>query len=156
MKDFDEITQKNKIARRDVYSMANENRPVDPKGKKEDPEIKTTALGGMVELFKANIGDTIAYFIMTIGLIVCFFEPFVGGIPVGFVMGLYFSKRVFFYTLQFRDFLIMEGIFRGFIIIASLVALAISAPGLALGIFLGAITRPIFGTAIHDKDPQDP
>ncbi len=134
--------------------MADENTSEEQnkKMKGEETEIKSTALGGMVEVFKANVGDTIAYIVMALGLLLCFFEPFIGGLPVGFVMGLYFSKSVFHYASQFRDFLVAEGIFRGFIIVASLVALAITAPGLALGLFLGALARPLFGDAIHDHD----
>ncbi len=133
----------------DEKKKAEKKKPVDT----EDSEVKTTALGGLIEFFQANLGDTIAYIVLAIGLILCFFHPMIGGLLVGFIMGLYFSKKVSTYAAEFREFLISEGIFRGFIIIASLVAFAISAPGISIGIFLGALTRPLFGDHIHyDED----
>ncbi len=120
--------------------------------KTEDQEIKPTVLGGMIDVFRANIGDTIAYVIITLGLITSFFEPFIGGIPVGSVMGLYFSKKAFQYAAEFKEFLVQEGIFRGFIIIASVAALVISAPGLCLGILIGSFARPLVGNSISSHD----
>lgn len=114
----------------------------------ESQEIKPTALGGMIDVFRANIGDTIAYIIMALGLILCFFEPFIGGIPVGTIMGLYFSQKGFELASQFKDFIVNEGIFRGFIIVSSLTALVISAPGLSLGIVIGVFARPLLGNSI--------
>lgn len=120
---------------------------------KDEIPAKPTVLGGIVEMFKANVGDTVAYVIITVSLIFCFFSPFFGGIPVGFIMGLYFSPHAFRLFSQFKDFLISDGIFRGFIIVASAAALAISAPGLAVGLLLGTFSRPLFGgpTGMENK-----
>jgi hypothetical protein len=126
-----------------------ENKPPE----KEEPVTKPTALGGIVDLFKANIGDTLAYLLLAGSLLYCFFEPFIGGIPVGFIMGLYFSNHVFRLAAQFREFLISDGIFRGFIIIAAIAALIITAPGLCIGLFLGTFTRPFFGKPQEKKQP---
>jgi hypothetical protein len=111
----------------------------------EEPPVKPTMLGGIVNLFKTNIGDTIAYLVLAASLLYCFFEPFIGGLIVGFIMGLYFSHHAFHLATQFREFLITEGIFRGFIIIAALAALIITAPGLSLGFVIGTFTRSFFG-----------
>ncbi len=123
------------------------------------PEIlptKPSRLGGIVELFTSNIRDTIAYLILAISLLYCFFEPFVGGLIVGFIMGLYFSHHVFSLFSQFREFLIAEGIFRGFIIIAALAALVITAPGLSMGFLVGTFTRPFFGQkSLFEEPPSE-
>ena len=116
-------------------------------------EVKPTVLGGIVDVFKTNMGDTIAYLLLAASLLYCFFEPFIGGIIVGFIIGLYFSKHVFTLAAQFREFLITEGIFRGFIIIAALAALIITAPGLCLGAVVGTFTRPFFG---QQPPPEEP
>jgi hypothetical protein len=120
----------------------------------EEQQAKPTVLGGLVDVFKTNIGDTVAYVLLTISLILCFFFPFFGGIPVGFIMGIYFSPHAFRLFAQFKDFLITDGIFRGFIIVASVVALAISAPGLVLGLIFGTFSRPLFGPSVDKEKPE--
>lgn len=122
---------------------------------KEEPAVKPTMLGGIVDLFKSNMGDTIAYIILAAGLLYSFFEPFLGTLPVGCILGLYFSTYAFRLAKQFKDFLVAEGIFRGFILIASAVALAISAPGLTLGVLIGTFARPIFGKQISAPEDKD-
>lgn len=98
-----------------------------------------------MDLFKSNVTDTIAYIFLAIGLLYCFFEPFVGEIPVGFILGLYFSSYAFRLMALFKEFLITEGIFRGFIVIAGMAALLIAAPGLFIGLAVGIFSRPYLG-----------
>lgn len=121
---------------------------------KEDPSVKPTMLGGIVNLFQSNMGDTIAYIILAISLVYSFFEPFLGTLPVGFILGLYFSTYAFTLAKQFKNFLVKEGIFRGFILVASCAAFIISAPGLALGLLVGAFTRPFFGKATESEEKE--
>jgi hypothetical protein len=118
----------------------------------EEPPVKPTMLGGIVDVFKTNMVDTVAYLLLAASLLYCFFEPFIGGVIVGFIMGLYFSRHAFRLAAQFREFLIAEGIFRGFIIIAALAALIITAPGLSLGFIIGTLLRPFFG---HQAPPEE-
>ena len=111
------------------------NVPVTPAGQDE------------LNFFRSNLGDIIAYILITLGLLYSFFEPFVGEVPVGFILGLYFSAHIFHLVAQFREFLIQEGIFRGFIIIAALAAMVIAAPGLCLGLVGGTLARTFFGAS---------
>lgn len=126
--------------------------PTTPPGKKEDQPSKPTMLGGLVNLFQSSIGDSIAYVILALSLVYSFFEPFFGTLPVGLILGLYFSSYAFYLAKQFKDFLVKEGIFRGFILIASCAALIISAPGLSLGVLVGTFARPLFG---KEEQPED-
>ena len=98
-----------------------------------------------LNFFKSNLGDIIAYILITLGLFYSFFEPFVGEVPVGFILGLYFSAHIFHLVAQFREFLIQEGIFRAFIIIAAIAAMVVAAPGLCLGLVGGTLARTFFG-----------
>lgn len=109
------------------------NVPVTPAGQEE------------LNFFRSNLGDIIAYVLITLGLLYSFFEPFVGEVPVGFILGLYFSAHIFHLFAQFREFLIQEGIFRAFIIIAAIAAMVIAAPGLCLGLVGGTLARTFFG-----------
>ena len=100
--------------------------------------------GGEPEFSRSNIGDIIAYIFLTLGLLYSFFEPFWGALPVGFILGIYFSAHLFQLIAQFREFLIQEGIFRGFAIIAGIAALIILAPGLCLGLAVGTLVKVFF------------
>lgn len=122
--------------------------------KNPEPLIKEkpTLLGGVLEAAKHNLGDTIAYIVLLLGLTLTFFHPFYGGFLVGIIMGLYFSRKVFFWFEQFREFVSKEGVFRGFIVIAAIAAFMISAPGICLGLFIGAFARPLFGKNISDQE----
>lgn len=121
----------------------------------DQPPAKPARFGGIVDMFTANMADTVAYLVLAASLLYCFFEPFVGGTIVGFIMGLYFSQHVFTLAAQFREFLITEGIFRGFIVIASLAALVITAPGLCLGCTVGTFSRPFFGKQQPPEEPTE-
>jgi hypothetical protein len=99
------------------------------------------------DFFISNLGNIIAYVLITLGLIYSFFDPFVGEVPVGFILGLYCSAHIFHLVAQFREFLIQEGFFRGFIIIAAIAAMVIAAPGLCLGLVGGTLARTFFGSS---------
>lgn len=134
--------------------MATPQEPIKPPIK-EESSSKPTMFGSIVELFQSNMGDTIAYIILAISLVYSFFEPFLGTLPVGFILGLYFSAYSFTLARQFKDFLVKEGIFRGFILVASCAALIISAPGLSLGLLVGAFTRPLFGKSLENEEKEE-
>ena len=102
---------------------------------------------GEPDFFRSNFWDVVAYILLTMGLFYSFFEPFLGGIPVGFILGLYFSAHIFQLIAQFREFLIQEGIFRGFAVIAGIAALLISTPGLCLGLAGGTFVKALFHSA---------
>jgi hypothetical protein len=117
------------------------------------PPPQPTALGKIVGYCSlSNVGDAIAYLLIAGSLFYCFFNPFIGELPVGFIMGLYFSRHIFNLATQFREFLIKDGVFRGFIIIAAIASLIIAAPGLSLGLVVGVFIRPLFG---HQKPPEE-
>ena len=99
---------------------------------------------GEPDFLRSNLGDIIAYIFLTLGLLYSFFEPFWGAVPVGVILGIYFSAHIFQLIVQFREFLIQEGIFRGFAIIAGIAALVILAPGLCLGLAGGTLVKAFF------------
>jgi len=123
----------------------------------QEKEVKPTALESVVELFKANFWDSTAYIILAISLIFCFFDPFLGGLPVGFILGIYFSSYVFQITASFREFLTEKGIFKAFILIAATAAFIISAPGISLGLLIGTFSTSIFTQKeqIQEKKEED-
>ena len=120
--------------------------PEENKPNVTDGPIPPTGRTGL-DFFRSYLGDIVAYVLIALGLFYSFFDSFVGEVPVGFILGLYFSAHIFQIVAQFREFLIQEGIFRSFILIAAIAALVISAPGLCLGLVGGTLARPFFGNS---------
>ncbi len=101
-----------------------------------------------VAFVKDNMGESIAYVVMFAGLIFSIFNPFLGGVLVGVILGIYFSQDILAKMRSFKELVVGEGIFRGFIVIAALLALLIEAPGLLIGTLIGAWIRPYLGKYI--------
>lgn len=106
--------------------------PTPPEGKNHQ---------GFFDFIMSHKIESLAYVIIILGILLSFFERFLGGIVVGAVFGVYFAMEIQEAYLQFKDFLIHEGIFRGFIIFAMAFALLIAAPGIVIGTILGGILR---------------
>lgn len=131
-----------------------------PEEKKPEKErIKTTQplFGGGITTIRKNFINTIAYIVLSLSLLYACFDAFSGGLVAGFIMGLYFSAHTVRLFQKFQDFLIEEGIFKSFVLIAAIAAFIISAPGLALGLFLGAGIRTLFkiGTTYGNTEPPE-
>lgn len=114
-----------------------------PKGPKKDMQMHN-----LKSFLEENRWDALAYLILFFGLIFSIFERFIGGIIVGIVLGLYFSQEAKDKFAEFKEFLAVEGIFRGFVIVAAIIALLIASPGLCIGVVLGAFLRPLFGDTL--------
>lgn len=114
------------------------------KGGPKQPNSKQS----LVQFVKENVFESIAYVIMFCGLIFSIFNPFLGGLLVGLILGIYFSQRVIDRLNAFKGFIATEGIFHGFIIVVALLALLIQAPGLLIGTLIGAWVRPFLGNTI--------
>ncbi|MBS0635428.1 MAG: hypothetical protein JSR37_08210 [Verrucomicrobia bacterium] len=108
---------------------------------------------GFGNFVKNNLWETISYVVLFAGLILSIFNPVLGGALVGIILGIYFSQPIIDKTLAFKDLVVQDGIFRGFIVIAAVLALLIEAPGLLLGTVIGAWIRPFLGKKI--SSPYD-
>lgn len=97
---------------------------------------------------KDNLWESISYVILFAGLILSIFNPFLGGSLVGIILGIYFSQEILDRSMAFKDLVVREGIFRGFIVIAAVLALLLEAPGLLIGSIIGAWVRPFLGNLI--------
>jgi hypothetical protein len=97
-----------------------------------------------LELIHHHKWDAGAYIVLFCGLLLCLFKPFVGASIVGLVLGIYFSKELRDRAIQFKEFIVHEGVFRAYVLIVALIVLLILAPGLVIGTTVGAFLRPIF------------
>jgi hypothetical protein len=106
-----------------------------------DQESKTSG-ENFFQFLKKNKWEIFAYVVLIIGLLLTIYEPFIGGLLVGAILGIYFSEKTKDALSGFKDFLSHEGIFRGFILVAGAIALFIASPGLCIGTLIGAFVRP--------------
>ncbi len=91
-----------------------------------------------------NKWETLAYIVLIFGILLFIFERFAGGLLVGAILGLYYSHRIRAAVIHFKEDLTREGIFHGFILVATFITLFIAAPGLFIGSMIGAFVRPYF------------
>jgi len=113
-----------------------------------NPEQKEPPHGASENFFQFlmnNKWDAFAYVILFIGLLLSIFEPFVGGLIVGAILGLYFSRQTKESIIKLKEYLVVEGIFRGFVLVAAAIALFIASPGLCIGVCFGAFVKPYLG-----------
>lgn len=103
---------------------------------------------GFMAFMRENKWDAVAYLILFFGLIYSIFERFTGGLIVGCILGIYFSEETKERFAKFKEFLVEEGIFRGFVVVAGFIALFIASPGLCIGGVVGAFLRPLFGNML--------
>ena len=104
---------------------------------------------GFFEFVKHHKWDSVAYILIFVGLITSIFHPIVGGFVVGLILGIYYSDQVKLRFDWFKEFIDEYGIFRGFIVVAAILALLITTFGLCVGTLIGVYIRPVFGDAIH-------
>jgi hypothetical protein len=103
---------------------------------------------GFFEFIMRHKWDTAAYLILFIGLITSIFSPITGGFIVGIILGIYFSDAIQARFSICKEYIDREGIFRGFILIAGLLALVITTFGLVVGTTIGVFVRPFLGDII--------
>jgi len=94
---------------------------------------------------KEHVPDTVAYVLLAVGLLYCFYDSFAAGILIGAILGVYFSADILQNAKRFKDFIVTNGIFKGFTLLAGACALIITAPGLCLGLLLGTSSRYVYG-----------
>jgi SNF family Na+-dependent transporter len=96
----------------------------------------------IIQFIKEHKWESFAYFILFCGLILSVFDKMVGGAIVGLIIGIYFSDFFKEKAQDFKKFIHDEGVFRGFIIIAAVIALLIIAFGLCIGTIIGTVIKP--------------
>ena len=136
--------------KRDYYQCCNESMSIkekktmsslDPKKPEHEPHQFSHDFFELIHHHKWDAG---AYILLFCGLLLCLFKPFLGAAIVGLVVGIYFSRELRDRSIQFKDFIVHEGVFRAYVLIVTLIALLILTPGLIIGFAVGAFIRPAF------------
>ena len=104
---------------------------------------------GFFSFIKDNKWDAFAYIVLFAGLLItAIFDRFIGGMLVGLILGIYFSQEISEKFDFFKEYLDQRGIFRGFVVVAAIIALLMASPGLCIGTAIGAFVRPYLGESV--------
>lgn len=135
----------------------------DSSHKRDDPSLKNKfnktidnlkkneKIEDLYRYAKRNTGDTVAYIAMILGLLILFFEPFYGGIIVGFVFGLYFSREIMIPIKNVEGFIEKLGMVRSLILGGLILGLFIKAPTIFLGCAIAVAIKQLAGTNTATK-----
>lgn len=118
----------------------------DPRNKKEnetfkdkikeslDSFTKNEKVEGLYNYAKHNTRDTIAYILLLAGLLLMFYEPWYGGILVGLIFGLYYSKELMDAIKHIETYVNEQGFVKSLIFGGLLLGFLIAAPYIFIGI----------------------
>lgn len=99
-----------------------------PEPQKEKKDFHT-----FYEYAQNNLRDIIAYVLLVLGIILLFFVPIVGGLLIGLISGLYFSKEIITLMKELEDLVETQGLGRSIVLGTVILALFISAPAIFVG-----------------------
>lgn len=116
--------------------------------KNKEPKEKDR-LEGIYKYAQTNPRDMIAYVLMVFGIILLFFQHLYGGLIIGIVFGIYFSKEIGYLIRHYEDFIEEQGLVRSLILAGVLLAFFIAAPGIYIG---AAIVVALRHVLVTDKD----
>lgn len=120
------------------------NKKPNGENKEPQPPKKDDKIDSFTEFYNyagANARDMLAYVLMIIGLILLFFHQFYGGLLVGIVAGVYFSKEILGWIENYPRFLDDQGLVRTVVLGGLLIALFICAPAIFIGMGLVVLIR---------------
>lgn len=100
---------------------------------------------------KSNTGDTIAYVAMILGILILFFEPFYGGLLIGFIAGLYFSEEIARPLRKLEESIEELGMVRSLVLGGFLLGLFIEAPMIFIGLAIAVGLKQLITPNKHEK-----
>lgn len=89
---------------------------------------------GFYNFTKTNTGATIAYIILFVGVLLSIFQPFVGGLLVGIIAGVYFGDKILDWMLHAKDRIETNELILNLILGGVILGVFVQAPGIILGI----------------------
>ena len=95
--------------------------------------IKNEKMENLFSFAKENTSDTLAYFLLVLGIIFLFFQPFWGQLLIGLVAGYYFSDEIIAFCKNFEREINQQGMVRSIVFGATLVALFVMVPMIFIG-----------------------
>lgn len=111
--------------------------PQQTEPQKEEPKKEEPKFQKALKSFDSQTRDIIAYVLMIAGIVLLFSQPWIGGLIIGIVAGLYFAKELMHDATSVNEIIEKQGMVRSLIFGGLLIALFISAPAIFLGAAIG-------------------
>lgn len=100
-------------------------------------------IDGIMSYASSNTRDILAYILMIVGIVLLFTHSFYGGLVIGLILGLYFTKEVAEIFSSLNEFIENQGMVRSLILGGFVLALFVSAPAIFIGIAIAIAVRQI-------------
>lgn len=102
----------------------------DPNQKPEDKD----KFQNILDYAKSNTRDVVSYILMILGILLLFFQPIYGGLIIGVIAGIYFSREIVEFFKNLDNVVERQGLVRSLIFGGTLLAFFISAPAIFVGL----------------------
>jgi hypothetical protein len=95
----------------------------------------SSSFDAFMDYIRDNTKDSIAYVAMVVGILLMLFDAYspYGGLIVGIVFSLYFSKELIFFINNIKDFIEEYGVVKSLMLAGALLALFIKVPFFFIG-----------------------
>ena len=117
--------------------MAEDEKPPEEKKEKKKFEIKNEKVQQAKEFIGNRWVEIASGCLMVIGLILSFFYTWIGGILVGFAVGLCFYDGISAYFVKLNDYYMAQGLFKTLMFIGMALYLLLIAPLFLIAIVVG-------------------
>lgn len=107
--------------------------------------------GSWLDYLANNTRDVVAYVLLVIGIIMLFFQPLYGGLLIGLVAGIYFSREIIRFVKNCENMIEEEGVVRSIILCGTVLAFFISAPAIFIGAAVVVVLK-LFLSSESNKD----
>lgn len=87
-----------------------------------------------IRFAKTNQGDTAAYIVLILGILISFASPIIGGALVGAIVGIYFANEIIYLIKHAKDFIETRGIVKGIVLAGTALLLFFSLPTLFIAV----------------------
>ncbi len=98
-----------------------------------DEFSRSPKVEGFISFTKSNMGATIAYVVLFIGILLSIFHPFLGGLLIGVIGGIYFGDNILRWVLELSEQMDTEDLIKNLILGGIILGLFVQAPGIVLG-----------------------
>lgn len=122
-------------------NMPNQAKDKEPKAPKSNKLIPPEKLDNLYEYAKTNPRDLITYVLLILGLILLFLLPTYGGLILGVVGGVYFSKELAYVVRNYEEIIEDQGFVRCLVLAGVLLGFLIAAPSIFIGAAIVVLLR---------------
>ena len=101
---------------------------------------------------KNNTRDTVALLILFIGILLAFFQPTVGSVLIGLIIGIYFANEITKTVNSIENIITNQGMIRSLILGLFALSLLVYVPYIVIGTALGVGLHVLLIPSSKNKD----